>query len=183
MLSLEDELKPSTATIDNFAVTDSVTGNEILISEVLYTPGAKQVTLTVEPEILFGLGCTTTRKKELMYLSGTSAAAGPQESELVSLNRCAVDGVSVQSIRLYTGGAAVIAPAPGSQMAAKITVANATGVAQTKRISLYHNDTAIEGATAEVTVPAYSSAEAVVSSFTVSAWSEADVLKAILEDI
>lgn len=174
---------PSTATVDNFAVTDSATGNEILISEVLYIPGEKKVTLTVKPEVLFGPGCTTTRKEGLMYLSGESAASAAVETEIAPAYWCAVDGISVQSIKLYTGGAAVIAPVVGSQMAAKVTVANATGAAQTVSVTLCHNDEVIEGATAEVTVPAYSSAETEAISFTVSQWNEADVIGASLSNI
>lgn len=113
-----------------------------------------------------------------MYLSGTSAAEEAVEGEIVSQNRCEVDGISVQSIELYKGGAAVIAPTAGSAMSAKVTVANATGTAQTKTVSLYQNDVLIEGATATITVPAYSTAVTQVINFTVSTWNTGDVLSA-----
>ena len=170
-------MRPSTATVDNFAVTDSATGTELAISEVLYKPGTKQVVLTVEPMVLFGLNCTTTKKEGLMYLSGTSAAEEAKEGVIVSKAWCEVDGVSVQSIELYKSGVAVIAPTAGSTMRAIVTVANATGTAQTKTVSLYQNDTLIEGATAEVTVPANSTKTATIE-FTVSAWNNGDVLSA-----
>ena len=171
-------MRPSTVTANNFAVTDSTTGQELEISEVLYKPGAKQVVLTVEPMVLFGLGCTTTRKEGLMYLSGTSAAKDAEAGQIVSQNRCEVDGVSVQSIELYKGGVAVITPTAGLIMNAKVTVANATGTAQTKTITLYHNDTLIAGATATITVPACSTVVTDAINFTVSTWNKGDILSA-----
>ncbi len=149
------------------------------ITDVIYKPASREVVLTVGPGQVFGLDCTTECKEGLMYKSGASVQTGTIQGEIVPAYMCEVDGISVQSIMLYSGGVGIYHPSANVAFDAHVIVANATEVEQTKEVLLYKNDAVIE--TGSVVIPAYGTARLVLEGLTVQEWNEKDEIKATIQ--
>jgi len=183
-LCFDEDLNPSSVTEEYFTIAENGTGKELTIANVLYKPASKQVVLTVGPEQLVGLNCTTTLKKGLMYLDGTSLP----EDEVVVENiipeyMCSVDGVSIKNLLVYTSGVSCVRPKANVKFSVKVVVINATDRTLTRQIKLYKNDEVSICDGQETIIPAYGTVELVFNDLIVSEWNEDDELTAGISEL
>ncbi|MBQ4515432.1 MAG: hypothetical protein II978_01440 [Clostridia bacterium] len=178
-IEFEKALKPLSVVSENFSIYDGVSGKQIPIAEVLYSPLERAIYLTTLPLEVPSVKCRVKPSENVIYIDGT-ALEPEYEGNFAYSYTTSVYDVSVKQIKLTQDEKPILYPESKSEVKLYVSVINSTHEQQSKTLKLYLNDNQDVALVCDEIVLEADSETELIYTIGCGTWEKQDLLHAIV---
>ncbi len=178
-IEFEKAVKPLSVVSENFSLYDSVSGQQIPITEVLYSPFKRAIYLTALPIEIPAAECRVAPSENVTFLDGTALESEYEGNFAYSYTTSPYD-VSVKQIKLTQDEKPILYPESKSEVKLYVAVVNSTREQQSKTLKLYLNDNQDVALVCDEIVLEADSETELIYTVECNEWEKQDLLHAVI---